>query len=146
MSTGPPDVIAHIPICTLVIVALLWSYLQGQSGIHNSIPPELEGAAEPRTLARYLRRAKAVCLETQQAVREVLIETIEPRPWEQCFAQGRSPPERLIKRHRNPSQAGMLWRALAMLLSGSETLSANPSLLMARARTKAKLRGSRFLL
>lgn len=146
MSTGPPDVLAHIPVCTLVIVALLWSYLDGGRGIHNSIPQELDEAAEPRTLARYLRRAKAVCLETQQAIREVLIETIEPRPWEQRFAQGRSPPERLIKRHRNPSQTGMLWRALAMLLSGSQTLSVNPCLLMARARTKAELRGSRFLL
>lgn len=146
MSTGAPDVLAYIPVCTLVIVALLWIYLEGGRGIHNSIPQELDKAAQPRTLARYLKRAKAVSLETQQAIREVLIEIKEPRPWEECFIKGRSPPERLIKRHRDPSQVSVLWRALAMLLVGSETLSVNPCLLMARARTKAELRGSRFLL
>ena len=146
MSTRPPDVLAHIPICTLVIVVFLWTYLEGGGGIHKSIPQELDNAADPRTLARYLKRAKAVSLETQQAIREVLIETKEPRPWEECFAKGRSPPERLIKRHRDPSQLSILWRALAMLLIGSEALSVNPCLLMARARTKAELRGSRFLL
>jgi len=130
----------------LVIVAFLWTYLEGGSGIHKSIPQELENAVEPRTLARYLKRAKAVSLETQQAIREVLIEIKEPRPWEKCVDEERSPPERLIKRHRDPSQLSILWWALAMLLIGSETLSVNPCLLMARARKKAELRGSRFLL
>jgi len=55
--------------------------------------------------------------------------------------------ESLIKRHRrDPSQAGILWRALAMLVRGSETLSANPCLLMARAREKAQQRLSPFLI
>lgn len=146
MSTGPADVLAYSPVCTLVIVALLWSYLEGVHGMHRAIPQELESAAEPRTLARYLKRAKAVCLETQHAIREVLIEAKEPRPWEECFAQGLSPPEKLIKRHRNPSQVSILWRALAMLLFGSEALSSAPCLLMARARTKAQQRSARFLL
>ena len=146
MSNGVPDALAYIAVCTLVIVALLWTYLQGESGIHTCIPQKLEGAAVPRTLARYLRRAQAVCLETQQAIREVLIEIKEPRPWDECFAEGLPPPERLIKRHRRPSPVSTLWRALAMLLIGSETLSATPCLLMARARTKAEQRGSRFLL
>jgi hypothetical protein len=146
MSTGPADVLPYMRLCTLVIVALLWTYLQGERGIHRSIAQELEGAAEPRTLARYLRRAKAVCVETQQAIREVLIEIKEPRPWDECFAEGLSPPERLLKRHREPSPVAILWRALAMLLKGSETLSATPCLLMARARRKADKRGSRFLL
>ncbi|MFQ5918369.1 MAG: hypothetical protein ACE5I0_11215, partial [Candidatus Binatia bacterium] len=69
-----------------------------------------------------------------------------PRPWEECFAHGLSPPQSLIKRHRDPSQANILWRALAMLLRGSETLSVNPCLLMARAREKAEKRKSRFLI
>lgn len=147
MSTGPPDALPYSRICTLLIVALLWSYLDGQRGIHSCIPPELDNAAEPRTLARYLKRAKAVCLKTQQAIREVLIEQKEPRPWEECFFSGLSPPESLIRRHRrNPSQAGILWRALAMLLRGSKTLSASPCLLMARAKEKAEQRKAPFLI
>jgi hypothetical protein len=146
MNTGPPDVIAHIPLCTLVIVALLWSYLDGQSGIHNCIAPEFSNDTTARSLARYLKRAKAVCLKTQQAIREVLIEIKEPRPWEECFAHGLPPPQSLIKRHRDPSQVTILWRALAMLMRGSETLSVNPCLLMARARKKAEQRKSQFLI
>ena len=146
MSTGPPDVLPYMRLCTLVIVALLWTYLDGHSGMHTCIPQELEGAAEPRTLARHLRRAKAVCLETQQVIREVLLEIKEPRPWDECFAEGLSPPERLTKRHREPSPVTILWRALAMLLIGSETLSTVPCLLMARAQAKAEHRTRRFLL
>ena len=146
MSTGPADVLAHIPVCTLVVVALLWTYLEGDSGIHKCIPQKLDKAAAPRTLARYLKRAKAVCTETQQAIREVLIELKEPRPWDESFAEGLSPPERLVKRHRDPSSVAILWRALAMLLISSETLSANPCILMARARTKSQSRNRRFLL
>ena len=147
MSTGPPDVLPYLPFCTLVIVILLWSYLDGERGIRKCIRGELAYDVTARTLARYLKRAKAVCLKTQQAIREVLMEIIEPRPWEECLFSGLSPPESLIKRHRrDPSQAGILWRALAMLVCGSETLSANPCLLMARAREKAQQRLSPFLI
>ena len=146
MSTGPPDVLPYLPVCTLVVVALLWCYLDGEKGIHHAIEPELDDAASPRTLARYLKRAKALCLKTQQAIREVLIEQKEPGPWEQCFKSGLSPPASLMKRHREPSPAGMLWRALAMLLKGSETLATQPCLLMARARQKAEQRQAPFLM
>ena len=146
MSTGPPDVLPYIPFCTLVVVALLWCYLDGEKGIVNALPPELEHTVGTRTLARYLKRAKALCLKTQQAIREVLIEQKEPRPWEECFQSGLSPPASLIRRHREPSPSGMLWRTLAMLLKGSQTLAASPCLLMARAREKAEQRQAPFLL
>lgn len=146
ISNGAPDVVPYVPICTLVIVAFLWSYLKGESGIQNSIPQELDEVVTPRTLARYLKRAKAVCLETQQAIREVLIEIIEPRPWEEIFAKGLPPPESLIKRYRDPSKVGILWRTLAMLLNGTKALSTNPCLLMARAKTKAEQKKFRFLI
>jgi len=74
MSNGTPDVLPHVPNCTLVVLALLWAYIEGGKGMHNSIPQELDEAAAPRTLARYVKRAKALCLETQQAIREALIE------------------------------------------------------------------------
>jgi hypothetical protein len=146
MSTGPQDVLSHGPLCTLVVAALLWAYLDGGKGIHTCIPQELDEAASPRTLARYLKRATALCLKTQQAIREVLMEQMEPGPWEKCFKSGLSPPESLLNRHREPSQAAILWRALSMLLKGSKTLSANPCLLMARAKEKAETRRSRFLI
>lgn len=145
MNTGPPDVLPYIPLCTLVIVMLLWGYLNGETGTHNAFPQELEHSVGARTLARYLKRAKALCLNTQQAIREVLIEQKEPGPWEECFHSGLSPPPSLTKRHREPSPAEMLWRALSMLLQGSKTLSASPCLLMARAREKSEQRLAPFL-
>lgn len=44
-STGPPDVLPYIPLCTLVVVALLWVYLDGRKGIHNCIQVDLNEAA-----------------------------------------------------------------------------------------------------
>jgi len=146
MSNGTPDVLPNVPNCTLVILALLWAYLEGGKGIHNSIPQGLYDAATPRTLARYLKRAKAVCLETQQAIREVLIEARDPRPWDESFHQGLSPPQSLRKRQRDSASATILWRSLAILFLGSKTLLATPSVLMARARQKAEQRKSRFLI
>jgi hypothetical protein len=58
---------------------------------------------------------------------------------------GLSPPSSLFKRHREPSPAAKLWRALSMLLYGSKTLSASPCLLMARAREKSEQRLAPFL-
>jgi hypothetical protein len=129
------------------MVIVLWSYLDGGRGLHNCIPGRLSHDTTARSVARYLKRAKRACMKTQQAIREVLLEIKEPRPWEECFFSGLSPPESLIGRHRrDPSQADTLWRAVAMLLVGSEILSASPCHLMARAREKAEQRKSRFLI
>jgi len=146
MSTGPPDVLPHIPFCTLLVVALLWCYLDGGKGVHNALPPELEHSVSTKTVARYLKRAKALSVKTQQAIREVLIEQKDPRPWEECFPSGLSPPACFLNRHHESSPSAKLWRALAMLLQGSQTLATSPCLLMARAREKSEQRLARFLL
>mgnify|MGYP001816890849 FL=1 len=147
MNTGPPDVLPYVPLCTLVIIIVLWSYLDGKRGLRNCIPGQLSNDITARSVARYLKRAKRACMKTQQAIREVLMEIKEPRPWEEGFFSGLSPPQSLLERHRlDPSQATILWRALAMLLRGSETLSASPCLLMARARKKAEQRRSPFMM
>jgi hypothetical protein len=57
MSNGTPDVLAYVPNCTLVVLALLWGYLNGSAGLHNAIGFPLDRTASPRTLARYVKRA-----------------------------------------------------------------------------------------
>lgn len=146
MSNGTPDVIAHVPNCTLVVSALLWCYLVSGKGLVKAIPEPLEPAADRRTLARYLMRAKAVADTTQQAIREVWIAIKEPRPWDEGFAYGLSPPQRLLRQHRAPDQAGSLWRALAMLDKCAKELCVNPCLLMARAKIRTEASQTRFLL
>ena len=108
MNNGTADVLAYVPNCTLVIAALLWAYFQDERGYYKHCDQYWGQAAAPRTLARYLKRAKAVCRNTQQAIRQVLIERSEPRPWDQGFAHGLSPPGWLIKRHRDPDAIGIL--------------------------------------
>ena len=147
MNTGPPDALPYVPVCTLFIIILLWSYLDGERGLYHSIPGPLSNDTTARSVARYIKRAKRACVQTQQAIREVFMEIKEPRPWEECFFRGLSPPASLIERHRrDPSQVGILWRALAMLLRGSETLKAFPCHLMARAREKSEQRRYPFLI
>jgi hypothetical protein len=146
MSNGSEDIVAYKHNCTLVIVALLWAYLESGQGLHNGIPQALDQAASPRTLWRYFNHAKTVCQNTQQTIREVLIEMSEPRPWDDCFFHGLSPPEGFFKWHRDAPKTRILWRALTMLRIGSRNLSKAPSLLMARARTAAQQKHLRFLI
>lgn len=145
MSNGSEDIVAYKQNCTLVIVALLWAYLESGKGLHSCIPEKLYQAASPKTLFRYFKQAKTVSRQTQQAIREVLIEVTEPRPWDDCFFHGLSPPEGFFKRHRNAQKTEALWRALTMLRIGSRNLSKAPSLLMARARTAAQQKHLQFL-
>ncbi len=146
MSNGSEDIAAYKQNCTLVIVALLWAYLESEKGLHNCIPEKLYQAASPKTLWRYVNQAKTVCRQTQQSIREVLIEMTEPRPWDDCFFHGLSPPEGFFKWHRDAPKTRNLWRTLTMLRIGSRNLSKAPSLLMARARTAAQHKHLRFLM
>jgi len=131
-----------VPNCTLVVLALLWGYLNGSRGLHNAIGFPLDQTASPRTLARYVKRARAVCTQTQQAIRTVLMKVKEPRPWDEAFAHGLPPPERF--RHSSAVPTGILWRALAMLVITAGKVGITPCLLMARARTRIEI--TRFLL
>ena len=146
MSNGPEDIVAYKKSCTLVIVALLWAYLESGKGPLHCIPQQLYQAASPKTLFRYFKQAKTVCRQTQQFIREVLIEVTEPRPWDDCFFHGLSPPEGFFNRHRDVPKTRNLWRALTMLRIGSKNLSKAPCLLMARARTAAQQKHLRFLM
>ena len=146
MSNGTPDVVSHVPNCTLVIATLLWAYFLSGKGIVKGSGEPIEDAASPRTLSRYLKRAKAVSTTTQQALREVLIQISEPRPWDEGFAYGLPPPSELIKRHRGSNAVESLWRALTMLKIGAKKLRITACLLMARAKIRTGVTRTRFLL
>jgi hypothetical protein len=70
------------------MVLLLWSYLDGNRGLRNSIPGWLSHDTTARSVARYLKRAKRACMKTQQAIREVLIEIKEPGHGSNAFSAG----------------------------------------------------------
>lgn len=145
MSTGPADTLPHIGNCTLVIVVLLWTYLEGDTGLQHSIFPDMTGSAEPRTLARYLKRARHGRADTQRAITTELTKTEESRQRFKRLIRKLTPPDKLGKRFRNPEAMNDLWCTLALLLNSADGLSIDPCLLMERVTTEARKQGLRFL-
>ena len=146
-SLNPPEVIPYKRYCSFLIVLCLWSYLVCASGIHHCLPGEFSEDISARTVARHLSLAKALAVETQQAIREVLIRKTEPRPVEDLFPGGLDPPESLRrKQSKEADTAGMLWRALSMLRQGAQALSIDPRTLLAWAQQSSRAKKRSFLL
>ena len=135
----PPDELAGVGFCTLVVLMKLWAWLDGEAGLLRceQVEPELETCGSTRSVQRWLQRLLPHAMEIQQAVRLAVIERCEPRPLEQLFPTGLSPPDRLVRRHwRDPPPITILWRALALLLGGATRLDVQVALLLAEARRR----------
>jgi transposase len=146
-SLHPPETLPYKRLSTFLIVLCLWSYLDSSSGLHHCLPGELSEDISARTVVRHLSSAKALAVETQQAIREVLIRKTEPRPVEELFPGGLDPPESLRwKQSKEPDTAGTLWRALFMLRQGAETLAIDPRTLLAWAQQTSRAKKRSFLL
>jgi hypothetical protein len=116
-------------------------------GMHNCLPGELSDEVSARSVARHLKSAKANAVETQQFIREVLIEKIEPRPVEELFSGGLDPPESLLQRQaKEPKKVSTLWRALYMVHQGAKALSIDPRTLLAWANQKSRQKNRCFLI
>ena len=133
----PPDERAFIGLSSILLILKLYSWLDGDGGLHNRQPSteNLPIAVSPRTTLRWLGRALPHALEIQQAIREAVIERCEPRPIEQLFPNGLSPPAGLLRRRwRNTASTITLWRSFALLFGAAVFLDVNPTLLLAEAR------------
>ena len=114
-SLHPPEVLPYKRYSSFLIVLCLWSYLVSMAGMHHCLPGAVSEDISTRTVVRHLSSAKALAVETQQAIREVLIRKTEPRPVEDLFPGGVDPPRMLQKKQQHePEKAGTLWRALFM--------------------------------
>ncbi len=137
VHSRPPDQLPYIRSCTLVIVLLLWSWLDSDRGVqtHRQVIPALEGLVSPRTAQRWLRRGLPHAMTIQQRIREAVIERSEPRPVEHLFPCGLSPPEGLRRRRwRDPAEVWKLWRGLALLMIATTGLNTPVAVLLAEAR------------
>ena len=74
----PPDDHRRARFCTLAVAMALWAWLTSEKGVHTHVPAFEEPS--PRTLQRWMRRARAVALETQQALRSAVFQRSEPQP------------------------------------------------------------------
>ncbi len=93
----------------------------------------------PRTLLRWLHRALPEAMAIQQAIREAVIERCEPRPIEQLFSSGLSPPDGLLRRRwKDAASTLTLWRGFALLFGAAIEFEINPALILAEARGRMR--------
>jgi hypothetical protein len=133
----PPDDPVLLRCCTLIVVLKLWAWLDGDDGIHRrrEVFASLDEVGSERTVQRWMRRALGDALEIQQVIRLAVIERCEPRPVDDLFRGGLSPPPSLLRRYRqNPLPASTLWRAFAMLMTSASQLALPLCTLLAEAR------------
>jgi hypothetical protein len=133
----PPDDPAFIRFCTLIVVLRVWSFINSAVGLCKQ--SDLEGSGSKRTMQRWTARAMGRALETQQAIRAAILELrrSEPRPEEDWFRGGLSPPSAVTgRRWQSPTLHQSLWRAFAMLFVGAKELGVTVATLLAEARRR----------
>jgi glycine/D-amino acid oxidase-like deaminating enzyme len=127
--------------CTLIVFLKLLVCLDSQRGFHNreEVFEDLGEVVSDRTVQRWLKRAMENAVSIQQAIGAAARDRREPRPGEDLFEGGLSPPDDFYARPwANPLAAESLWRAIAMLLVASRELGVNASLLLAEARRRCQ--------
>lgn len=128
----PPDDLGK-RYTALVIAIALFAWLDVALGVHRHERPfhDLD-RIDPRTLQRWLRRARPGAL--QQGVRTVLLDLGHPP--ETLFPRGLPPPP--LGRHawRDPAQVCRLHRGLAMALRAALGLNRPAAMLLGDARRK----------
>ena len=135
----PPDDPVLWRCCTLIVVLKLWAWLDGDGGIHRrgEVFASLETVASERTVQRWMQRALRAGLDIVQAIRLAVIQRCEPRPVDELFRGGLSPPLSLLRRHwQDPLPASTLWRAFAMLITSASQLALPLCTLLAEARRR----------
>jgi hypothetical protein len=126
----------------LVLVVLLWLWLDGVGGLHSAGAEhnELVDTVSRRTVQRYLSLLQPHAHLFQQLVREAVIERCEPRPVEHLFPRGLSPPARLS--HHSwlaPAKVRQLWTGLHIVLGAALKLQIPAAVLLAEARGRNEL-------
>lgn len=135
----PPDALPYFRVSTVLVIVLLARFLS--LAVPEVDALELEDVRSERTLQRWRRRADDVALSVQQAVRHALIERCEPRPVEQLFEGGLSPPGDSTAASTSVTT---LQRGLSMALRGARALQIPLAVLLAEARGRWTEPTSRF--
>lgn len=139
----PPDDLGRVAFCSLVVLAALWGWLDSGRGVHGHAPalPALAERPAPRTVQRWLQRARPHADETALALRRAVIERSEPRPMESHIGGGLSPPADR-RRWADPSATSKLHSGLCLLLRAAVALAVPVSVLLAEARGRQHIRQS----
>jgi hypothetical protein len=117
----------------------LWVYLSSGRGVqtYDEVVEDLEGIGARRTVQRWLGGLASKGLALQQALRTAVIERLEPRPVEDLFPGGVSPPWSIgCRRWKGPAQVYSLAIALTFLFAGAVALETTATVLLAEAHRR----------
>jgi hypothetical protein len=134
-----PDEVGQLHVVVLVLLLKLWSYLSSARGLlhYEEVVPALLKHGCERTIQRWLKRIGPSVLAFEQAVVQAAIERSEPRPVEQLFPGGLSPPDTLMRRHwLDPARTSTLWQGLAWTFGGAIKLGVSTTALLAEVRRR----------
>lgn len=144
----PPDDVAQIHFCTVVVVVCLWAWLVSGKGAeaYEDVFPSLNERPSRRTRQRWMQRALAHAASTHQFLRLVAIERGEPRPMKRLFPSGLAPPsEEDRRRWKAAAQVHLLRGGLEIAINSAVSFDVPLALLLAEARGRWTP-GERFLL
>jgi hypothetical protein len=137
----PPEDQVMVGFCTLIVFLRIFVCFSSPRGFHHreEVFEDLVECGTDRTVQRWLARAMRNAVEIQQAISAAARDRREPRPGEDLFEGGLSPPAYFHRRRwQNPLAAEALWRAIVMLLVAAKELDTNASLLLAEARRRCQ--------
>lgn len=144
----PPDDVAQIHFCAVVVVLCLWSWLVSGKGaeVYDDVFASLSERPSRRTVQRWMARALAHAKSTHQFFRFAVIERGEPRPMKRLFPSGLAPPGNEDRRRWKDHAAVELVRVgLEIVVDGAISFVVPLAMLLAEARGRWTP-GERFLL
>ncbi len=132
----PPRDVCWSRYGLLVVLTAAWTWLNADRGLHHVDWPWGEERPSRRTVQRWLARLLPDALRWQQALRQVVVDHLAPRPLEEKYPTGLPPPGGLARwREETADAVGQLARGLALLNTApSPNLSRSTLLVQARRR------------
>ncbi|MFH1468991.1 MAG: hypothetical protein ABIO70_31685 [Pseudomonadota bacterium] len=134
-----PDEVLGTRVSVLTLTLKLWVYLSSGHGVqtYDEVVEDLEGVGARRTVQRWLRGLAPSGLRLQQALRTAVIERLEPKPVEDLFPGGVSPPWSIgCRRWKAPEEVYSLATALTFLFAGALALKTTATVLLAEAHRR----------
>jgi len=134
-----PDEVGGLHVIVVVLLLKLWSWLSATRGLYHydEIVPALRKYGCERTVQRWLARMLPRALPLHRAIVDAVIERSEPRPVEQLFPGGLSPPDTLLRRRwLDPAGISTVWQGLAWLFGGAIKLGVSTTALLAEVRRR----------
>ena len=133
----PPDDVAQIHFCTVIVVLCLWAWLVSGRGaeVYEDVFPSLSERPSRRTRQRWMKRALAHAMQTQQFLRLVVIERGEPRPMKRLFPSGLAPPgDEDRRRWKAAASVDLLRGGLEIAVDSAVSFDVPLAVLLAEAR------------